>query len=75
MPDAPEGRGIGIGIIGARRPHRGCPDDTAEPGEGVAFSKLEGAQGLKEACLLHGYRSGVLFSRAIGNQRYLARVT
>jgi uncharacterized SAM-binding protein YcdF (DUF218 family) len=28
-----------------------------------------------EACLLHWYHSGVLFSRLIGNRRYLARVT
>jgi hypothetical protein len=27
-----------IGIIGAMRPQRGCPDETAEPGNGVAFS-------------------------------------
>lgn len=30
---------------------------------------------LREACLLHWYHSGVLFSRLIRNERYLSRVT
>ena len=36
---------------------------------------LRWLRALREACLLHWYHSGVAYSRLIGNERYLSRVT